>query len=93
MRKYTWLSHLTNQPILPFTGSPLHVIKALEHPRWEDYDYEYIDGKGRLYWFGNGNTMADVDPEVDSKHLAISLGNPLLAKELTSFFSRLVSRS
>ncbi|KAF9453877.1 FAD/NAD(P)-binding domain-containing protein [Macrolepiota fuliginosa MF-IS2] len=48
-------------------GSPLHAAKALEYPRWEDYSYERLDGdpKNRFYYFGDGNTAADVDPEAD----------------------------
>ncbi|KAJ3815647.1 hypothetical protein F5876DRAFT_85648 [Lentinula aff. lateritia] len=41
-------------------GSCLHCIKALENPRWEDYDYEPLDpDNNRFLWLGNGNTLAD----------------------------------
>lgn len=47
-------------------GSCLHCIKALEHPRWEDYDYEYLDpDNNRFFWLGNGNTLADKIPGSD----------------------------
>ncbi|KAF8913205.1 hypothetical protein CPB84DRAFT_1670651 [Gymnopilus junonius] len=47
-------------------GSPIHAARALTHPRWEDYNYEYLDGvKNRLYWLGNGDTVADIDPNAD----------------------------
>lgn len=40
------------------SGSSLHAIRALEHPRWEDYNYEHLDRgiKNRLYWLGDGST-------------------------------------
>ncbi|KAI0666937.1 hypothetical protein C8Q78DRAFT_982944 [Trametes maxima] len=38
-------------------GSPLHGIRALTHPRWEDYNYELEDAvENRLYWLGDGQT-------------------------------------
>ncbi|KAF5374223.1 hypothetical protein D9758_004660 [Tetrapyrgos nigripes] len=49
-------------------GSPLHAVYALAHPRWEDYNYEPLDPgvKNRFYWLGDGSTMADTIPGVDS---------------------------
>jgi len=49
----------------------LHAARALAHPRWEDYNYERLDGpvKNRLYWLGDGQTMDDKDPNGDSKWL------------------------
>lgn len=39
-------------------GSTLHAIETLRSPRWEDYEYEYVDTKdenfNRLGWLGNG---------------------------------------
>ncbi|KAG6820664.1 hypothetical protein H0H93_013515 [Arthromyces matolae] len=48
-------------------GSCLHAARALAHPRWEDYNYEPLDGpiKNRLYWLGDGQTVADKDPHGD----------------------------
>ncbi|KAJ3989070.1 FAD/NAD-binding domain-containing protein [Lentinula detonsa] len=47
-------------------GSSLHCVKALEHPRWEDYDYELLDSqKNRFFWLGDGNTIADKVPGSD----------------------------
>ncbi|KAL7277473.1 hypothetical protein ACG7TL_008394 [Trametes sanguinea] len=41
-------------------GSTLHALKALSHPRWEDYNYELADPvKNRLYWLGDGQTYAE----------------------------------
>jgi hypothetical protein len=45
-------------------GSSLHAIKALEKPRWEDFDYEYVDGNP-FGWFGNGWSEADADEKMD----------------------------
>ncbi|CAK7219658.1 hypothetical protein SBRCBS47491_003921 [Sporothrix bragantina] len=47
-------------------GSALHFVKALEKPRWEDYDYTYLDGNGNsVAWLGNGFTMCERDTESD----------------------------
>lgn len=35
-------------------GSGLHFIEALEDPRWEDYEYEYLDPICQYAYFGNG---------------------------------------
>ncbi|TFK83066.1 FAD/NAD(P)-binding domain-containing protein [Polyporus arcularius HHB13444] len=38
-------------------GSNLHALRALQHPRWEDYDYSRADDvSNRLYWLGDGQT-------------------------------------
>ncbi|KAF8428410.1 hypothetical protein L210DRAFT_3564312 [Boletus edulis BED1] len=38
-------------------GSCLHAARAFERPRWEDYNYEYLDGiQNRFYWLGDGST-------------------------------------
>ncbi|KAN0074543.1 hypothetical protein V8E55_011592 [Tylopilus felleus] len=38
-------------------GSCLHAARALERPRWEDYNYEYLHGvRNRFYWLGDGST-------------------------------------
>ncbi|KAI0763006.1 FAD/NAD(P)-binding domain-containing protein [Fomes fomentarius] len=39
-------------------GSGLHALKALEHPRWEDYIYEKPDNvENPLHWLGDGQTF------------------------------------
>ena len=38
-------------------GSSLHAMKALEYPKWEDYDYETSEGPYK--WLGNGWTFED----------------------------------
>ena len=45
-------------------GSSLHAIRALENPRWEDYDYEYVDGNS-FGWFGNGWSERDSNEKLD----------------------------
>ncbi|KAJ7361384.1 hypothetical protein DFH08DRAFT_843982 [Mycena albidolilacea] len=47
-------------------GSCLHAVRALEHPRWEDYTYEPLDGHtNRFFWAGNGTTVAEETPDAD----------------------------
>ncbi|KAJ7040263.1 hypothetical protein C8F04DRAFT_1254024 [Mycena alexandri] len=47
-------------------GSCLHAARALEHPRWEDYNYEPLDGHtNRFFWAGNGTTVAEETPGAD----------------------------
>ncbi|KAJ9132078.1 putative Monooxygenase [Pleurostoma richardsiae] len=41
-------------------GSSLHAMKALDNPRWEDYEYELLRESGRLDWIGNGWTLEDM---------------------------------
>ncbi|KAL7277474.1 hypothetical protein ACG7TL_008395 [Trametes sanguinea] len=41
-------------------GSSLHAMRALSHPRWEDYNYEPLDPvDNRLHWLGDGQTYAE----------------------------------
>lgn len=42
-------------------GSSVHAYKTLEHPRWEDYEYETLARHDPLDWIGNGWTIADVE--------------------------------
>lgn len=50
----------------------MHAARALAHPRWEDFNYEYLDAsQNRLHWLGDGNTVADRDPNGDSKGISI----------------------
>ncbi|KAK5461406.1 hypothetical protein LTS15_003469 [Exophiala xenobiotica] len=49
-------------------GSSLHAMKALEHPRWEDFVYEYEnDNPGA--WIGNGWTVDERDKKVNVDYL------------------------
>lgn len=55
------------------SGSAMHAAKTLAHPRWEDFNYEFLSGvKNRLHWLGDGNTVADRDPKSDSKLFEVS---------------------
>lgn len=38
----------------------MHAVRALEHPRWEDFNYEQ-DGKikNRFHWLGDGSTFVE----------------------------------
>ena len=46
--------------VLLSPGSTLHALKALEHPRWEDFNYEPVDPvHNRMYWLGDGQTYAE----------------------------------
>jgi hypothetical protein len=40
-------------------GSSLHAKATLEHPRWEDFEYQSQPGHDPLEWLGNGWTIAD----------------------------------
>lgn len=65
-RPWTSRPHLDERPILIYLllGSVLHALKSLEHPRWEDFEYEQSDkGKNRLHWLGDGQTS---DEKVES---------------------------
>ncbi|KAH8112943.1 FAD/NAD-binding domain-containing protein [Phellopilus nigrolimitatus] len=38
-------------------GSSLHAMRTLKHPRWEDYNFEPLDGiQNRFHWLGDGST-------------------------------------
>jgi cation diffusion facilitator CzcD-associated flavoprotein CzcO len=41
-------------------GSSLHAMKALQNPRWEDYEYAGQDIEDPLHWIGDGWTVYDV---------------------------------
>ncbi|KAI0704079.1 FAD/NAD-P-binding domain-containing protein [Earliella scabrosa] len=41
-------------------GSALSAVKAMMHPRWEDFKYEPADPTtNRFYWLGDGQTYAE----------------------------------
>jgi hypothetical protein len=50
------------------TGSSLHAMKALAHPRWEDFDYEYEDDI-QCGWLGNGWTVNEKNKTVKVDYL------------------------
>lgn len=39
-------------------GSSLHAIRALEKPRWEDFEYTYVNDN-RMGWLGDGSSERD----------------------------------
>ena len=45
-------------------GSSLHAIRALERPRWEDFEYTYVDGNA-FGWIGDGWSELDKRDELD----------------------------
>ncbi|KAI1375083.1 flavin-binding monooxygenase [Hypoxylon crocopeplum] len=50
-------------------GSTLHALEALRAPRWEDYDWDHLDGEGgnRLRWLGNGWSVTHTKGEGDKE--------------------------
>lgn len=49
-------------------GSSLHAVRALQYPRWEDYEYSRMDDvPNRLYWLGDGQTYNEKTLTGDSK--------------------------
>ncbi|ORY67190.1 uncharacterized protein BCR38DRAFT_426329 [Pseudomassariella vexata] len=48
-------------------GSATQLTMILREPRWEDWEYEYLSKTGnRLAWyFGNGCSKKELDPEAD----------------------------
>ncbi|KIW77775.1 hypothetical protein Z517_07608 [Fonsecaea pedrosoi CBS 271.37] len=47
-----------------WAGSTLHYLRAVENPRYEDWDFTYIYGN-RWSYLGNGLGPDDVDPQAD----------------------------
>ncbi|PTB55088.1 hypothetical protein M431DRAFT_116346 [Trichoderma harzianum CBS 226.95] len=48
-------------------GSATHLTVVQKDPRWEDWEYEYLSDSGnRFAWyFGNGSTRVEADPQSD----------------------------
>ncbi|KAM5545289.1 hypothetical protein V8D89_001400 [Ganoderma adspersum] len=47
-------------------GSNLHAVRALQHPRWEDYEYERADPEeNSLYWLGDGQSWDEKNENGD----------------------------
>ncbi|KAH8108598.1 FAD/NAD-binding domain-containing protein [Phellopilus nigrolimitatus] len=56
---HSWykLSNAEGRIIGLWPGSTLHAIEALKRPRWEDYNYERLNGiQNRFHWLGDGST-------------------------------------
>jgi cation diffusion facilitator CzcD-associated flavoprotein CzcO len=49
-------------------GSSLHAMEVFSHPRWEDFDYTYVNSNP-FGWFGNGWTENEVNKEVNVDYL------------------------
>jgi hypothetical protein len=58
-----WLTSLTLPP-----GSSLHAMKSFAHPRWEDFEYEYIQDNP-FGWIGNGWTRNEKENNVNVDYL------------------------
>lgn len=59
----TWMKSSKKYPdriTAIYPGSYLHFRNVLSHPRWEDYDYEMMDGEDLFYFMGNGMTSDDL---------------------------------
>lgn len=38
----------------------MHAVRALEHPRWEDFNYERVNNeRNRFRWLGDGSTYVE----------------------------------
>ena len=48
-------------------GSAAHLTAVRREPRWEDWNYKYLSSTGNrfLWYFGNGWTRREADPESD----------------------------
>lgn len=58
-------------------GSNLQGMKALMHPRWEDYDYERVDPvENRLHWLGDGQTYNEKTLTGDRTRSSLALSAP-----------------
>ncbi len=45
-------------------------MDALSHPRWEDYDYTYVNSNS-FGWFGNGWTQNELDKNINVDYLDV----------------------
>ncbi|KAL6229532.1 hypothetical protein BDW75DRAFT_249591 [Aspergillus navahoensis] len=57
--------------VTSWPGSGVHARQALLHPRWEDFEYEYLDSVQQipLGWMGNGMTLAQVEGRKTTEYL------------------------
>ena len=53
-----WEDRLKGRVTALWPGSSVHAVKALERPRWEDFDYTPGDSNP-FGWFGDGWTVAE----------------------------------
>ncbi len=54
-----------------WAGASIHAQQAMEHPRWEDFEYERDEQLrgNRLAWLGNGMTLAQRNGEDTTGYL------------------------
>lgn len=54
-----------------YPGNALNQLYALRHPRWEDFDYTYLDEleDNPMAWLGNGYTIADYNGSTRTAYL------------------------
>lgn len=48
-----------------WVGSTVHYLRAIEQPRYEDWDFTYVHPENRWSYLGNGLGPDDVDPKAD----------------------------
>jgi hypothetical protein len=59
-------------------------MEALAHPRWEDFDYAYIDDNA-FGWFGNGWTENEKNKMINVDYLNEDrIDFPLVEKAMTN---------
>jgi len=51
-------------------GSSLHAMEALSHPRWEDFEYTYVNANP-FGWMGNGWTQNELDKNINVDYLNV----------------------
>lgn len=50
-------------------GSTLHALEALRAPRWEDFEWESVDGgENKLRWLGNGWSITHMPGEGENEY-------------------------
>jgi hypothetical protein len=55
-------------------GSRLHAVEVLKTPRFEDFEFIYIDGNN-FAWFGDGSSLRDSKTEPDKAHYLKAVEN------------------
>ncbi|KAF2399339.1 FAD/NAD(P)-binding domain-containing protein [Trichodelitschia bisporula] len=48
-----------------FPGSAAHVTAVRREPRWEDWEYTYLEANRFAWYFGNGWSRREQDPDAD----------------------------
>lgn len=51
-----------------FPATNVAFMEAMRDPRWEDYEYDYLDKASRYRCFGNGNSVGEIDGQGRSQH-------------------------